>query len=144
MRILVQRVLDAKVEIENKVVGSIDKGLLLLVGFNNEDTKDKLDWMVNKCVNMRIFDDENGKMNNSVLDELGSILSVSQFTLYGNAKKGNRPSFIEALNPLDAEKLFDLFNQKLSDKIKVETGEFGGDMKVTFTNDGPVTILLEK
>ncbi|XMB87250.1 D-aminoacyl-tRNA deacylase [Mycoplasmatota bacterium WC44] len=144
MRIVVQRVQNAKVEVDQKIVGKIDKGLLLLVGFNNEDTTQKLDWMINKCVNMRIFDDSNGVMNLSVLDVGGSILSVSQFTLYGDAKKGNRPSYKESMNPTDAVKLFDIFNDKLSQKINVETGVFGGDMQVTLTNDGPVTIILEK
>jgi D-tyrosyl-tRNA(Tyr) deacylase len=144
MKIVVQRVKKAQVDVNNETVGSINNGLLLLVGFTNDDTPDKLDWMVNKCLNMRIFDDENGVMNLSVLDTKGSILSVSQFTLYGDANKGNRPSYINAMHPDNATKMFDEFNIKLSQKIHVETGQFGAEMQVSLVNDGPVTIILEK
>ncbi len=144
MKVVVQRVTNAKVDIDNKTVGKIDKGLMLLVSFTQTDTEENVDWMIKKILNLRIFDDNNGIMNLSVQDVNGSILSVSQFTLYGDATKGNRPSYIKALNGEEAIKLYDLFNNKLSEHIKVETGKFGADMKVSLTNDGPVTILLEK
>ena len=144
MKIVVQRVTNAKVDVDNKTVGQIDKGLMLLVSFTQTDTEKNIDWMINKVLNLRIFDDECGIMNKSVMDVNGSILSISQFTLYGDASKGNRPSYINALNGQEAIKLYDLFNEKLRKNIKVETGIFGADMKVSLTNDGPVTILLEK
>ena len=144
MRVVVQRAIDAKVEVNKKIVGHIDNGLVLLVGFTNTDTSKEIDWMVNKILNLRIFDDENGVMNLSVQDVKGSILSISQFTLYADARKGNRPSYIDALNGDKATILYDEFNDELSEKIIVEKGLFGEDMKVSFTNDGPVTIILEK
>ena len=144
MRIVVQRVTKASVEVDKKVVGQIDKGLMLLVSFTQTDTEKNIDWMINKVLNLRIFDDESGIMNKSVLDVNGRILSISQFTLYGDANKGNRPSYINALNGEEAVKLYNLFNEKLKNHIKVETGVFGADMKVSLVNDGPVTILLEK
>ena len=144
MKIVVQRVSDASVKVDNKIIGKIDKGLMLLVSFTQSDSEKNIDWMINKVLNLRIFDDESGIMNKSVLDINGSILSISQFTLYGDANKGNRPSYINALNGEEAIKLYDLFNEKLKKYIKVETGKFGADMKVSLTNDGPVTILLEK
>ena len=144
MKVVLQRSLNSKVEVYNKVVGSIDKGLVILVGFTSGDDIEKIDYMVNKIVNLRIFDDENGVMNKSLLDTNGSILSISQFTLYVNTKKGNRPSYIEALNGNLASPLYDLFNKKLKEQgVIVETGVFGADMKVSITNDGPVTIILE-
>ena len=144
MKIVVQRVTSSSVEVDKKIVGKIDKGLMLLVSFTEGDNEKNIDWMVNKVLNLRIFDDENGIMNKSVLDVGGSILSISQFTLYGDANKGNRPSYINALAGDEAVKLYDLFNDKLRSQIKVETGIFGADMKISLTNDGPVTILLEK
>jgi D-tyrosyl-tRNA(Tyr) deacylase len=144
MRVVVQRSLEASCTVDGQVTGSIDHGLMILVGFDTEDTIDKLDWMVNKIVNLRIFEDENGKMNRSVLDENGAILCISQFTLYGDVKKGFRPSFTKSLNPNDANELFNEFNKRLSEKIKVEIGIFGAEMKIQFTNDGPVTIIIEK
>lgn len=144
MRIVVQRVKHASVTVEGKVVGSIDHGLLLFVGFTEGDDTEKINYMVNKVINLRIFDDNNGVMNVNVQDVDGSILSVSQFTLYADARKGNRPSYIEALKGEEAIKLYDEFNQKLKEKIKTETGIFGADMKVELVNDGPITILLEK
>jgi len=144
MRVLVQRVNNAKVIIDNSEYSSIDKGLLLLVGFNSEDDETKLDWMVNKCINLRVFEDEDEKMNLSVQDVGGSILSVSQFTLYGNANKGNRPSFIDAMEPVKANELYNKFNEKLAKKINVSTGKFGAHMKLDFVNDGPVTLMIEK
>lgn len=145
MRVVVQRCDKAQVTVDNKIVGKIDNGMMILVGFTDTDTSKEIDYMVNKIINLRIFDDENGVMNKSLLDYHGSILSVSQFTLYGDASKGNRPSYIKALSGDKATLLYDEFNQKLKDKnVHVETGIFGAEMKVTFTNDGPITILLEK
>jgi D-tyrosyl-tRNA(Tyr) deacylase len=144
MKIVVQRVTEAKVEVDKKVVGKIDNGLMLLVSFTGTDTSKEIDWMVNKVLNLRIFDDSEGVMNKNVVDTNGSILSISQFTLYGDASKGNRPSYINALNGEQAIKLYDEFNDKLKKHIKVETGIFGAEMKVSLLNDGPVTIILEK
>ena len=144
MKIVAQRVKYAKVEVDNKIVGKIDNGLMLLVSFTQTDTEENIDYMVKKVLALRIFDDENGIMNKSVLDINGSILSISQFTLYGDASKGNRPSYIKALNGKEAVNLYNLFNEKLKKHIKVETGVFGAEMEVTLLNDGPVTIILEK
>ncbi|MEG1597021.1 MAG: D-aminoacyl-tRNA deacylase [Bacilli bacterium] len=144
MKVLVQRVIKASVEVEQKTVGSINKGLLLFVGFTKGDDINIIDSLINKVLNLRIFDDENGVMNLSVLDVKKEILSISQFTLYANTKKGNRPSYIEALKGEEATILYDLFNERLSKFIKVEKGIFGADMKVSLINDGPITIMLEK
>ena len=145
MRIIVQRCTNASVTVDNKIVGQIDKGLLLLVGFTHDDTSSNIDYMIDKVLNLRIFDDENGVMNKSLLDVSGSILSVSQFTLYADASKGRRPSYINALSGDLAIKLYDEFNTKIKNKgIHLETGIFGADMKVALTNDGPTTIILEK
>ena len=144
MRVVVQRVSKACVSVNNKVVGSIDEGLMLLVGFTQDDTLNNIDYMVNKVLNLRIFPDENGVMNKSVKDTGGSILSISQFTLYGDTSKGNRPSYIKALNGEYAIKLYDKFNEKLKEYVLVETGVFGADMQVSLVNMGPTTIILEK
>ena len=145
MRVLVQRSLDSSVLVDDKIVGRIDNGLVLFVGFTHGDSKKEIDYMVDKVINLRIFDDENGVMNKSLMDVKGSILSISQFTLYGNAKKGRRPSYVDALGGEDASKLYDEFNNELlKQNIKVETGIFGADMVVNITNDGPVTLLLTK
>ena len=144
MRVVVQRVSKACVFVNNQVVGSIDEGLMLLVGFTQDDTLENIDYMVNKVLNLRIFPDENGVMNKSVKDTGGSILSISQFTLYGDASKGNRPSYVKALNGEDAIKLYDKFNEKLKEYVLVETGVFGADMQVSLVNMGPTTIILEK
>ena len=144
MRIIVQRCDRARVEVENKIVGKIDKGMMLLVGFTHTDTEKEIDYLVNKVLNLRIFDDENGVMNKSILDVEGGILSISQFTLYADPSKGNRPSYINALNGEKAIILYEKFNNKLKEKINVETGVFGAEMKVDFVNDGPITIMLEK
>ena len=144
MKIVVQRVTNASVTVDNKIVGKIDNGLLLLVGFTHDDTYEKINYMVNKVINLRIFDDNNGVMNLSVKDVNGSILSVSQFTLYGDASKENRPSYVKALNGKEAIKLYDYFNSELSKLIHVEKGIFAADMKVNLLNDGPITIILEK
>ena len=143
MRVVVQRCENASVTVENKKVGNIKKGLCLLVGFTNTDNEQILEKMVKKILNLRIFPDEKGIMNKNVLDCNGEILSVSQFTLYADTRKGNRPSYIKALNGTEAHKLYDLFNEKLKKEIKVETGIFGADMQVSLTNMGPTTILLE-
>lgn len=145
MKVLVQRVLSSSVEVDNKIVGQINKGLMLLVGFTDSDTDKEIDYMVDKIINLRIFDDENGVMNKSLIDVNGSILSISQFTLYADTRKGRRPSYIKALNGDKAILLYDKFNNKLKkENIKVETGIFGADMKVSLINDGPITIMLEK
>jgi D-tyrosyl-tRNA(Tyr) deacylase len=144
MRILLQRVSEASVKIEGKINGQIEQGLLLLVGICAEDSQEDIDWLIQKIVNMRIFSDENGKMNLSIQDIQGSILVISQFTLHASTKKGNRPSFIDAARPEIAIPLYNLFIQKLqSSDLKVETGIFGADMKVSLVNDGPVTISLD-
>ncbi len=144
MRIVVQRVSKACVSVDNQVVGSIDEGLMLLVGFTQDDTLENIDYMVNKVLNLRIFPDENGVMNKSVKDTGGAILSISQFTLYGDTSKGNRPSYVKALNGEYAIKLYDKFNEKLKEYVLVETGVFGADMQVSLVNMGPTTIILEK
>ena len=131
--------------VNGKIVGKSDRGLMLLVGFTEGDSSKEIDWMVDKVINLRIFEDENDVMNKSLLDINGNILSISQFTLYGDASKGRRPSYIKALGGDKATLLYDEFNNKLRDKgIEVGTGIFGADMKVSLINDGPVTILLEK
>ena len=145
MRVLVQRCDKALVRVNDNVVGSINKGLMILVGFTEGDNFDTIKYMADKVVNLRVFDDENGIMNKSLLDKSFSILSVSQFTLYGDASKGRRPSYVNALNGSLAKPLYDKFNEELRKYgIKVETGIFGGDMKVELINDGPVTIMLER
>lgn len=143
MKVIVQRSLESSVSVNNRVVGSIDKGLVILVGFANNDTSSDIDYIIKKVINLRIFDDECGIMNKSILDVGGSILSISQFTLYADTKKGNRPSYINAMNGQDAIKLYDEFNEKLSKYVHVEKGIFGEDMKVSITNDGPITIIIE-
>lgn len=144
MRVIIQRSKESSVSVDGEVVGSIDKGLVLLVGFHDDDTQEDLDYAVRKVVNMRLFSDDEGKMNLSLKDIEGSILSVSQFTLYANTKKGNRPSFIAAAKPDYAEKLYHQFNEKLKEEnVPVETGTFGAMMDVSIQNDGPVTIILD-
>lgn len=145
MRVVVQRAKNASVVVEEEVVGKINYGLVLLIAFTNKDNNDIIDYMVNKIINLRIFDDENGIMNKSLLDIEGQILSISQFTLYANSQKGNRPSYTKALNSKEANILYNYFNNKIKEKnIKIETGIFQKDMQLTLTNDGPVTIILEK
>ena len=145
MRVLVQRCDKANVKVDSNIVGSINKGLMILVGFTEGDNFDTIKYMADKVVNLRVFDDENGVMNKSLLDTSFSILSVSQFTLYGDASKGRRPSYINALNGSLAKPLYDKFNEELrKDGVEVETGIFGADMKVELINDGPITIMLER
>lgn len=141
MRIVVQRCKRAKVSVEDKVVGAISHGLMLLVGFTEGDNSTNIDYLVDKVINLRIFDDENGIMNKSLLDVKGEILSISQFTLYADTSKGRRPSYFNAHS--DALYLYNEFNEKLKKYTNVETGIFGADMKVSLVNDGPVTIILE-
>ena len=144
MKILVQRCKYAKVSVDNKTVGKIDNGIMALVSFTEGDNEKTIDYLIDKLVNLRIFDDENGVMNKSVLDIKGSILSISQFTLYADTTKGRRPSYVHALRGEESIQLYDLFNQKLSKIIHTETGIFGAEMQVELLNDGPVTIMLEK
>jgi D-aminoacyl-tRNA deacylase len=145
VRVLVQRVSSASVTIDGQVRGAIDGGLLLLVGFRGDDVEESLTWMTEKVCGLRIFSDDEGKMNRSVEDVAGGLLVVSQFTLYGDVAKGKRPSFIDAARPETAIPLYEKFVAMLRARItRVETGEFGADMKVALVNDGPVTIWLER
>ena len=144
MKVLVQRSGKSSVSVSSKVVGKIDSGLVLFVGFTEGDDISNINYLVKKVLNLRIFPDENGVMNKSILDYGGSILSISQFTLYADTKKGNRPSYINALSGEYSSKLYDEFNKVLSESIHVETGIFGADMEVDITNIGPTTIILER
>ena len=144
MRVVLTTVLEAGVKINERLVAKISRGYLLLVGFTDGDDKETVDKMVDKILSLRVFPDEHGQINISLQDVNGSILSVSQFTLYANASKGRRPSFVDALRPGEAEPLYDYFNQQLELKHgKVQTGVFGADMKVESINDGPFTLLLD-
>lgn len=145
MKLVVQRVKHAKVNIEGKTVGEIQKGFLVLIGIKTGDTKEQADYLIKKVCNLRIFEDENGKMNLSLKDVGGKLLIVSQFTLYGNCNDGNRPSFIEAARPEEAIPLYEYFCERCAkNEIEVQRGIFGADMKVELLNDGPVTIIMEK
>ena len=145
MKIVVQRVKNAKVEVENKLVGEIKKGFLVLLGITHTDTKENADYLVKKICNLRVFSDENDKMNLGIKDMNGELLIVSQFTLYADCTKGNRPAFIEAAKPEQAEELYEYFCSECEkNNIKVEKGIFGADMQVSLLNDGPVTIIIEK
>lgn len=143
MKVVIQRTKQASVEVDGDIVSQIDFGLVILVGFTIDDTKEDIDYLVDKVLHLRIFDDEMGIMNRSILDVGGSILSVSQFTLYADTKKGRRPSYIKAMKGEKAEQLYQLWNQKLSTFVSVKTGIFGADMKVKLLNDGPITIVME-
>ncbi len=145
MRIVVQRVSEASVTVDEKIIGKISQGYLLLVGIHQTDTEKSLDYFVQKILNLRLFTDENDKMNLSLLDVDGEILVVSQFTLYADTSKGRRPAFTQAAKPEHAKELYEKYISKLEGALgkKVETGEFGAHMEVRLTNDGPVTILLE-
>ena len=144
MKVIVQRVVDASVAVDGKIVGKIDKGYMLLVGFTHSDTFANCEAMAKKVKNLRIFEDDNGKMNLNLASINGKILSISQFTLYGDTSEGNRPSFVKAMGPDEAKKLYLYFNECLRNlDVIVEEGIFQADMKVKFTNDGPVTIILE-
>ena len=145
MKLVVQRVKNAKVDVENKTVGRIEKGFLVLLGVTHTDTKETADYLVKKLCNLRVFEDEKGKMNLSIKDVKGKLLIVSQFTLYADCTGGNRPSFINAAKPEIANELYEYFCKECKNKgIEVEKGIFGADMKVSLLNDGPVTIILEK
>ncbi|MBS5938432.1 D-aminoacyl-tRNA deacylase [Clostridium sp.] len=144
MRAVVQRVTSSKVVVDDTVIGEIGKGLNILIGISKEDTEEDLLYLRDKIINLRIFEDENDKMNLSLLDVKGEILAISQFTLYGDCRKGRRPNFMEAEGGDKAKALYERFIDLLKEKdIKVETGEFGAYMKVDIQNDGPVTLLLD-
>ncbi|WP_288244919.1 D-aminoacyl-tRNA deacylase [uncultured Chryseobacterium sp.] len=144
MKIVIQRVSESYVKVDGKIVGEIGKGLMLLVGIDENDMETDADWLVQKILNLRIFGDEDGKLNLSVQDIKGEILCISQFTLIADYKKGNRPSFIKAAKPDKAIPLFDYFKQEISKSgLKTESGIFGADMKVSLINDGPVTIVMD-
>lgn len=144
MRVLVQKCLKGSVSIEGNTFSEIEKGFVLFVGFTEGDNVEKIEYMAKKVANLRIFEDENGVMNKSILEESGSVLSISQFTLYADTQKGNRPSYIAALNGSISSPLYDKFNEELAKYLPVKTGIFGSDMKVTIINAGPTTILLER
>jgi D-tyrosyl-tRNA(Tyr) deacylase len=144
MKVLIQRVKQASVDVNNECVGKIDKGLLVFLGVKEEDTEDNVDYLVNKIINLRIFSDDNDKMNLSLLDTNGQVLVVSQFTLYADCSRGRRPSYTNAANPKLAKKLYESFIEKLKrEDIKVQSGIFGAYMDVNLINDGPVTIMIE-
>ncbi|RMZ60488.1 D-tyrosyl-tRNA(Tyr) deacylase [Chryseobacterium nematophagum] len=144
MKIVVQRVSESSVKVDGEMVGEIGKGLMLLVGIEENDKKTDADWLVQKILNLRIFSDNEGKLNLSILDISGEILCISQFTLIADYKKGNRPSFIKAAKPDIAIPLFDYFKEQLAlSGLKIQSGIFGADMKVSLINDGPVTIVMD-
>lgn len=145
MKVVIQRVTRASVTIEQQLFSSIDKGMLILVGIQADDTDEDINWLSSKIVNLRIFDDENGVMNKSILDSGGEILAVSQFTLMARTKKGNRPSYIDAAPPAISVPLYEKFVATLSQELhkEVQTGQFGANMKVELINDGPVTIIVD-
>ena len=144
MRLVVQRVKNAKVEVDNKIVGQINQGYMVLVGVGPNDTEKEADYLAKKLINLRIFEDENGKMNLSIKDVNGELLLISQFTLYADCSGGNRPSFINAAKPDKANELYEYFCKKCTESVPVQKGVFGAHMEVTLQNSGPVTILLEK
>lgn len=144
MKAVLQRCLQASVSVDNEIVGSITNGLVILLGVDKDDTQEDLDYLIKKITQLRIFNDDNGKMNLNITQVNGQILSISQFTLLSNTKKGNRPSFTQAALPDMAKKMYEIFNTTLQNNgISVETGIFGADMKVSLINDGPVTIVLD-
>lgn len=146
MKLVVQRALESKVEVDNKIVGKINRGFVVLCGITHEDTEKEADILARKLCNLRVFEDENGKMNLSIKDAGGELLIISQFTLYADSmSSGNRPSFTDAARPEKAEPLYEYFLKKCEEEgVHVEKGIFGADMKVSLINDGPVTIILEK
>jgi len=143
MKVVIQRCKSGSCTVDDKIVGKIDKGLVVLVGFNVNDTIEDINYIVKKIVNLRIFDDENGVMNKSVIDVNGEILSISQFTLQAITKDGNRPSYVNAMKGEDAIKLYELFNSKLNESVKTYPGVFGADMLIKIDNDGPITIVID-
>ena len=144
MRLVVQRVKNAKVEVDNKIVGQINQGYMVLVGVGPNDTEKEADYLAKKLINLRVFEDENGKMNLGLKDVNGELLLISQFTLYADCSGGNRPSFINAAKPDKANEIYEYFCKKCSESVPVQKGVFGAHMEVTLQNSGPVTILLEK
>ena len=145
MRVVVQRVTKASCTIDGSLYSKIDKGYLLLVGFTHTDTEKEVKYLAKKIAGLRVFEDENGKINLSLKAVDGKILSISQFTLYADTKDGNRPAFVKAMNPTEASRLYDLFNEELRKyEIEVQTGIFGADMKIELLNDGPVTIIYDE
>ena len=145
MKFIVQRVNKSQVEVEEKIVGKIDRGFMVLIGITHNDTKEIADFLVRKLINLRVFEDENGKMNLSLKDVQGSLLLISQFTLYADCTSGNRPSFTNAAKPEFANELYEYIIEECKKQISnVQTGIFGADMQVSLVNDGPVTIILEK
>lgn len=143
MKVVIQRVSESEVVVENQSVGKIGKGFMLLIGIDENDEKQDADWLVQKILNLRVFGDEEGKMNLSIVDIKGDLLCISQFTLIADYKKGNRPSFIKAAKPDKAIPLFEYFKEEIAKSgLKTESGIFGADMKVSLTNDGPVTIVM--
>ena len=144
MRLIVQRVKNAKVEVKNKIVGQIKQGYMVLVGVGPNDTEKEADYLAKKLINLRVFEDENGKMNLGLKDINGELLLISQFTLYADCSGGNRPSFINAAKPDKANELYEYFCKKCAESVQVQKGIFGAHMEVTLQNSGPVTILLER
>ena len=143
MKAVIQRSKESSVSVDNKLINKISNGYVILLGVSIDDTGEDVDYLVNKILNLRIFDDENGIMNKSIQDIKGEILSISQFTLQADTKKGNRPSWIKAMKGDEAIKLYEEFNRKLNEVIPTYPGVFGADMKVSITNDGPVTIIID-
>ncbi len=145
MRVVIQRARNASVSVAEEIIGEIDHGVVILLGIEEADTQEDIDWLVRKITNMRIFDDENGVMNRSLIEADGNALVISQFTLHASTKKGNRPSYIKAARPEQAEPMYQTFAAQLAGVINkpAQTGKFGADMQVSLVNDGPVTILLD-
>lgn len=143
MKVVVQRSKHSSVSVDNKLINEIDSGLVLLVGIHKDDKEEDIEYLAKKVLNLRIFDDESGVMNKSILESGGSILSISQFTLQADTTKGNRPSYINAMNGENAIRLYELFNSKLKEYVKTYPGVFGAEMEVNILNDGPVTIILD-
>lgn len=145
MKFVIQRVEEASVEVDRKTISEIKKGYLVLIGIANEDTKEKADYLINKLINLRVFEDKGGKMNLSLKDVDGELLLVSQFTLYGDCSRGNRPSFSQAAKPEEANKLYEYIVKECKQKVEtVKSGVFGANMKINLINDGPVTIIMER
>ncbi len=143
MKVVIQRCTKGNVKVNNEIINQIDKGFVILVGIAKDDTEEDINYLVRKILNLRVFNDEKGIMNKSIIDIQGEILSISQFTLQAITKDGNRPSYTNAMNGQDSIKLYELFNQKLNKEIKTLPGVFGADMEVNISNDGPVTIIID-
>lgn len=143
MRVVIQRVSEAAVEIEGNIKSEIKTGFLVLAGFENEDSEEDIEWIVNKIINLRVFSDDEGKMNLSILDVKGEVLLISQFTLFASTKKGNRPSFLKSAKPEIAIPLYENMIKRMQCSVETKTGTFGADMKISLVNDGPVTISID-